>query len=96
MHPIIATSYQGFWLFFPVLALFILALPLGIASVLLRKRGIAIACGVIWLIFGLWTISAGITDDTSDARKMMIVGSVVTAIGLSFMLFRRKPARPPI
>jgi hypothetical protein len=96
MHPIIATSYPGFWLLILVLALFVVALPLGIASVLLRFRRTAIACGVVWLLSGLWTIFSGIADETSDARNAIIFGSLVTAIGVSFILLRRKPTQPPI
>jgi hypothetical protein len=90
LHPILATSYPGFWLLIPIAILVLAALPVGMLSILMRWRKIAITCGAIWLIFGIWFVVAGILDGTSDSYRVIAFGIAWMVIGCFFMVFRRR------
>jgi hypothetical protein len=98
MSPVIATSYEGFWVVWVlivIMAAVVLALPIGIVAILVRKRNIALVCGGIWLAFGVWTFVCGVQEESSDSRRLMVFGALVALVGLVLMVFRRKPALPP-
>jgi GNAT superfamily N-acetyltransferase len=87
----LATSYPAFW-FLPLLLLaWVAALPVGIGALVAGKRKIAVVCGAVYVVTGIWLMGAAIIEPAEDAKATAIFATLFLLVGALLATVRRRP-----